>query len=180
MFYFLYFLYCLHIRPPVLQNVSSWLSKTSKAFSVRVPQFDITDLPGTWYSLLWILGSNCIFPKAVGFLCSIVKYLSCFSVILSFCLRPLKILLCELEDLSFPWPLSNISLSSSILTFYMFLSTFKLELVKIMCNGEKTFLSQVRYWLKVFIYVLIVLVKLFHFAWQYLTITMRLGFFRKM
>ena len=57
----------------------SWLSKNSKAFSVGVPQFNITGLPGTSHSLLWIFGSKYIFPKLVTF----VKYSKCFSVILS-------------------------------------------------------------------------------------------------
>ena len=45
----------------------SWKSKNSENFSVDVPQFEITGLPGTLDNLLCILGSNNILPKLVAF-----------------------------------------------------------------------------------------------------------------
>ena len=65
----------------------NWLSKTSETFSVGLPQFEITSLPGTFSKRLWILGNKYSLPKFVAFLNSIVKYLSSFSVILSLVLR---------------------------------------------------------------------------------------------
>ena len=35
-----------------------WLSRNSDTFSVGTPQFDMTGIPGTFDSRLWILGSR--------------------------------------------------------------------------------------------------------------------------
>ena len=67
----------------------AWLA--SEIFSVGVPQFEITGLPGTLDKLLCILGSNNILPKLVAFWYSYVK--SSFPVILPWDFRPLNILL---------------------------------------------------------------------------------------
>ena len=67
---------------PFCINSFSWLSKGSEIFSAGVPQFNITGLPGTSDSLLWILGST-HFPeigRSFKFSCKILKlFFSTFS-----------------------------------------------------------------------------------------------------
>ena len=43
-----------------------------------------------------------------------------------------------------------------------------------MCNKEKAILSQFREGLEVLIYILVLLIRIFHFASQYPTITLKL------
>ena len=67
-----------------------WWSKNSETFSVGVPQFEITGLPGTSYNLLWILGRRYIFPRLVVFLYLYVKCWSSFSDIIPLAFKDLK------------------------------------------------------------------------------------------
>ena len=62
-------------------------SKNSDAFSVGVPQFDITGLPGTFAKRLCILGKRYSLPRLVTFLYWYVKYLSSLSPIFPLALR---------------------------------------------------------------------------------------------
>ena len=45
-----------------------WWSKNSDAFSVGVPQFEMTGRPGTFSNRLCILGSKYILPKLAALL----------------------------------------------------------------------------------------------------------------
>ena len=55
-----------------------WLSINSDTFSVGAPQFEMTGLPGTFDSRLWILGRRYSFPRLQVFLNSKWKYLNSF------------------------------------------------------------------------------------------------------
>ena len=79
-------------QPSCITDLSS-LSENSGTFSVGVPQFEITSLSGTSNKRLSILGNKYSLPELVAFLKSIVKYFSCFSVILPLFLRFLNNLL---------------------------------------------------------------------------------------
>ena len=57
------------------------LSRNSDTFSVDAPQFEMTGLPGTFDSRLWILGRRYSFPWLQVFLNSKRKFLNSFSVI---------------------------------------------------------------------------------------------------
>ena len=59
--------------------------KYSETFSVGVPQFDMTGLPGTLNNRLCILGKKYNFPKLVVFLLLQVKYLSSFTAFSDMC-----------------------------------------------------------------------------------------------
>ena len=41
----------------------NWWSRNYEHFSVGLPQLEITDLPGTLWSLLWILGKKYVLVK---------------------------------------------------------------------------------------------------------------------
>ena len=63
------------------------LSRNSVTFSEGVPQFEMTGLPGTFGSRLWILGSRYNFPRLQVFLNSKRKYLNSFLVISYLCFK---------------------------------------------------------------------------------------------
>ena len=120
----LYFLYkmvgVLNIRPPILHNFLKLVIWKFRGFFCKSSTFDVNGLSGTSCNLLWIFESKTILPKLVAFLCSIVKYFSCFSVILRFCLRPLKMAL--LFSVRFCWILYlNLTLLWTVTSFNCFL-----------------------------------------------------------
>ena len=57
-----------------------WWSRNSEDFYVGLPQLEIASLPGTLWSLLWIVGKRYNLLKLVAFLKSQLKYFICFSV----------------------------------------------------------------------------------------------------
>ena len=71
---------CLIYDQPFCMIDFKWWSRNSEDFYVGLPQLEIASLPGTLWSLLWIVGKRYNLLKLVAFLKSQLKYFICFSV----------------------------------------------------------------------------------------------------
>ena len=98
-----------------------WWSKKPKHISVGVLQLDITGLPGTSKSYLYVLASKQSLPKIFTFLYLYEKYLSCFSVIKPFLLKLLNILLLVSDNLGRFFTVTYISINVEVARLFLWL-----------------------------------------------------------